>query len=186
MALRKVWCYTSPAEIDVYLLKMNKDHLRYMVGVWWGHARGDGVVEPPILFAFALWGEARGEPVDGRHAVAEVICNRAARSSSGCIDEVLLEPYQFSCFDLGDQSLQGADVVQHQTVVSCVAEAQRYLVEYNNGGPSIVSPDTTIYCTVAAGVRQFQRYLNGEKICWNFDHVVLDKRIGRHVFFREV
>lgn len=49
--------------------------------------------------SLTLWGEARGEPIEGRVAVASVIRNRArARYRGQTIAEVCLWPAQFSCW----------------------------------------------------------------------------------------
>ncbi|HDH01102.1 MAG TPA: cell wall hydrolase [Nitrospirae bacterium] len=52
------------------------------------------------LFTLCLFGEARGESIDGKIAVASVIINRLKRQSwfGKSLKEVILKPYQFSCF----------------------------------------------------------------------------------------
>ena len=47
--------------------------------------------------ALTLWGEARGEPILGKLAIACVIRNRADRRHLS-FKEVCLQPNQFSCF----------------------------------------------------------------------------------------
>jgi spore germination cell wall hydrolase CwlJ-like protein len=56
------------------------------------------------LFALAIYGEARGEPIEGKIAVASVINNRKARGGwfGGNLREVILKPRQFSCFNPED------------------------------------------------------------------------------------
>lgn len=49
------------------------------------------------VLALTVWGEARGEPVDGQVAVAWVIKNRAARRRQ-TVQKVCLAPWQFSCW----------------------------------------------------------------------------------------
>jgi spore germination cell wall hydrolase CwlJ-like protein len=52
-----------------------------------------------------VYGEARGESVDGQAAVAWVIQNRAAKGRAymgTTIKEVCLRPHQFSCWDSND------------------------------------------------------------------------------------
>lgn len=64
------------------------------------------------VVAMTLWGEARGEPVEGKMAVASVIFNRAAimaRQSDKAFGESVIEemqrvclaPAQFSCWSAG-------------------------------------------------------------------------------------
>jgi len=61
----------------------------------------------PDLLARCIWGEARGEMVEGKLAVAHVVLNRVkARSWYGkSISDVILKPRQFSCFDEDDPNL---------------------------------------------------------------------------------
>ena len=52
------------------------------------------------LLALTLWGEARGEPVEGLCAVANVIRNRVRRGAWGTTyAAVVRAPQQFSCWD---------------------------------------------------------------------------------------
>ncbi len=66
-------------------------------------APGDDTVD---ILAKTVWGEARGEPPEGREAVASVIVNRAARRPAAwwgsTIKEVCLKPWQFSCWNEND------------------------------------------------------------------------------------
>lgn len=56
------------------------------------------------IFARTIWGEARGEPLAGRHAVACVIMNRVKRGGwwGSTIKDVCLHPWQFSCWNEKD------------------------------------------------------------------------------------
>lgn len=51
-----------------------------------------------------IWQEARGEPMEGKIAVGEVIRNRTARkySSTGTVPSTVLWPFQFSGWDVHD------------------------------------------------------------------------------------
>jgi N-acetylmuramoyl-L-alanine amidase len=59
------------------------------------------------ILARTLWGEARGEPVRGKEAVAAVVMNRIARARSraggywwgNSVETVCLKPWQFSCWN---------------------------------------------------------------------------------------
>jgi N-acetylmuramoyl-L-alanine amidase len=51
--------------------------------------------------AQTIWGEARGEVLAGRYAVAHVIRNRA-RQRQRSPQAVCLQPRQFSCWNAGD------------------------------------------------------------------------------------
>jgi spore germination cell wall hydrolase CwlJ-like protein len=57
-----------------------------------------------VLFAMLIFGEARGEPKDGKTAVGWVAQNRALNPGWWGKDlrGVILKPWQFSCFNPGD------------------------------------------------------------------------------------
>lgn len=60
----------------------------------------------PIL-ARTMWGEARGDGVDGMGAVAHVVLNRRAKQKywGKSIEEVCLKRFQFSCWNQNDPNL---------------------------------------------------------------------------------
>ena len=70
---------------------------------------GDAARTADIL-ARTLWGEARGESLAGKEAVASVILNRFKKAQGaggrywwgGTIEDVCLKPYQFSCWNEND------------------------------------------------------------------------------------
>lgn len=59
------------------------------------------------LLARCIWGEGRGEKVEGKIAIAHVVLNRVrAKSWYGrSISDVILKPLQFSCFNANDSNL---------------------------------------------------------------------------------
>lgn len=61
-------------------------------------------VDDVVLLSLLVWGEARGEPVEGQIAVAYVVRNRV-RKGLRSWKQVMLQPYQFSCFNEGDPNL---------------------------------------------------------------------------------
>lgn len=56
------------------------------------------------LLTMCVYGEARGEVYEGKLAVAQVIMNRVAKGGwyGKSIKDVVLKPYQFSCFNTWD------------------------------------------------------------------------------------
>lgn len=54
-----------------------------------------------VLLGLCLWGEARGEPVEGQTAVAWVVRHRVERRRSTYPGEIL-KPWQFSSFNVSD------------------------------------------------------------------------------------
>lgn len=63
----------------------------------------DAAIKGALSDFDALWltiyGEARGEPVEGQIAVASVIRNRVGRRWGGSLRAVCLAPKQFSCWN---------------------------------------------------------------------------------------
>lgn len=61
------------------------------------------------ILARTLWGEARGETLAGKEAVACVILNRLKKAKTkgrfwwgNSLEEICLKPYQFSCWNQND------------------------------------------------------------------------------------
>lgn len=56
------------------------------------------------LLALLVWGEARGESDEGKSAVAHVVMNRWRRQGfyGNTIRDVIVKPWQFSCFNDSD------------------------------------------------------------------------------------
>ncbi|MGE5545571.1 MAG: cell wall hydrolase [Solirubrobacterales bacterium] len=98
---------------------------------------------PPVaggtvdVLARTLWGEARGEPVAGKEAVASVVLNRVARAKAaggrhwwgGTVEEVCRRPWQFSCWNPGDPNRAKIEAVtmEDRTFRTCVRIARRAL-----------------------------------------------------------
>jgi N-acetylmuramoyl-L-alanine amidase len=59
------------------------------------------------LLACFIWGEARGEKVEGKLAIVHVVLNRVKARSyyGGTIREVILKPGHVTCFKENDQNL---------------------------------------------------------------------------------
>ena len=68
-----------------------------------GGGGGGGSADDALTLARTLYGEARGEGVDGMAAVANVIMNRTQSSRyPDVVAEVCLQAWQFSCWNLKD------------------------------------------------------------------------------------
>ena len=67
-----------------------------------------GGAEDIQLLSLLVYGEARGESLDGKAGVAWVAVNRAKRRGwfGNSLKEVILKPYQFSCFLPDDPNFQ--------------------------------------------------------------------------------
>jgi len=86
------------------------------------------------ILARTLYGEARGETVRGKEAVACVILNRAKRAKDrggywwgNSIEQVCLKPWQFSCWNESDPNRQKILAVEpgHKVFDTCLRIARR-------------------------------------------------------------
>jgi spore germination cell wall hydrolase CwlJ-like protein len=91
----------------------------------------DGEVE---LLARTIYGEARGENVRGKEAVASVIVNRVKRAVErggywwgDSLGQVCQKPWQFSCWNEGDPNLKKITSVstENRAFQSCIRIARR-------------------------------------------------------------
>ncbi len=86
------------------------------------------------VLARTIYGEARGETVRGKEAVACVILNRVKRAHDrggywwgNTIEEVCLKPWQFSCWNEGDPNRAKILSVEpgHRVFDTCLRIARR-------------------------------------------------------------
>lgn len=57
------------------------------------------------IFLRTIWGEARGEGLDGMHAIANVVMNRIHSGVlwwGSSVRSICLKPWQFSCWNVND------------------------------------------------------------------------------------
>lgn len=78
------------------------------------------------LMALCIWSEARGEPLDGQHAVAWVMMNRLRRAPrfGNTLREIVLAPWQFSWFN-GRSDVEFGDLWQAIDDYTQMVEAAR-------------------------------------------------------------
>lgn len=88
------------------------------------------------IFAKTLFGEARGEPLSGIEAVANVIMNRVKHAIrignywwGKTVTEVCLKPFQFSCWNIADpnRSVLNTDLSNNKVYQICERVAKRAL-----------------------------------------------------------
>lgn len=64
------------------------------------------------LLTLCMWGEARGEGLDGMLAVGSVVLNRVREKKFGeGIRGVVLRPKQFSCFNEGEPNREKLEII---------------------------------------------------------------------------
>lgn len=73
------------------------------------------------VLARTIYGEARGEPLDGKVAVASVIINRAESGGwfGDSIKKVCLKPWQFSCWNQNDPNREEIQNVDETNRLFC-------------------------------------------------------------------
>ncbi len=126
------------------------------------------------VLARTLWGEARGEPADGREAVANVVINRARRRRTQfglTVEAVCRKPWQFSCWNANDPNRSKLERVtlSDPDFPACLDIAHRAVAGK--------LPDRT----------QDSTHYHHEAILpdWAQGHVPV-VRIGRHWFYNDV
>jgi N-acetylmuramoyl-L-alanine amidase len=124
-------------------------------------------IEDILIAARTIFGESRGEPLEGQKAVAHVILNRAKRE--GSVAAACLRPKQFSAWNLGDATRERMVTVttndpKFRTAIRAFLEAV---------DEADFPPDIFHYCTLTT-------YPS-----WAKDRVP-DLIIGNHKFFRNI
>lgn len=137
---------------------------------------------PNEILTLTLYGEARGEAIEGQIAVANVIMNRfiSNRSKYKTIIDVCLEPKQFSCWNVGDpnrvklgllvdQISEGYDVAKIDSQLAWIAAGiiSRSIRDNTKGSNHYMTTDL---------------YLSDKKPSWA-NNPKSTKVIGNHTFF---
>lgn len=130
------------------------------------------------VLARTLFGEARGETVRGKEAVAGVILNRVARARAhggywwgNTIEEVCVKPWQFSCWNENDPNRAKVEAVQpgHKVFDTCLRIARRAV----SGALEDVTRGATHYHTRDVT----PPWSRGRPVCAEY---------GRHLFYNDV
>jgi N-acetylmuramoyl-L-alanine amidase len=137
-----------------------------------------------------VWGEARGQPVQGQQAVARVVLNRAAARTpsgkpqwwGGSIEEVITKPWQFSCWNENDPNAPGCRDLRDRLLrgpqaALSASEAQAYAAALAvlNGAPDPTGGATHYFNPKA--VKRPPKWADGKEP---------DVIIGAHHFYRGV
>jgi len=139
-------------------------------------------VEDVDTLARTLWGEARGEPRDGKIAIAWVILNRYWQEFHGAqtITEVCRAPWQFSCWNADDpnhaQLLLANDATpgfqECMQIANLVARP-----DSNQAQPPDPTNGATHYHTIGR-----PSWAKTWPPSWVLDHAP-SARIGQHLFY---
>ncbi|MBP5856272.1 cell wall hydrolase [Marivibrio halodurans] len=130
------------------------------------------------LLARTVWGEARGEPVRGREAVAACVMNRVALATARGghwwgtnVVAVCRAPWQFACWNEGDPNREQLLAVDRADPVfqSCLRIARRAV------RGALIDP--------TGGATH---YHHEDMLPWWAKGRAPTCRIGRHVFYRDI
>ena len=123
-----------------------------------------------VLAVLTVWMEARGEPPEGRAAVAEVIRNRTEQrfQSDGTLVGTLFHPYAFSCWNTKDaQRVVALKLLEDSPLIAECREAWGTALGGSNYGlgavsyfnPAVVVPDwaETMVMTAEIGRHRFYK-----------------------------
>ncbi len=155
--------------------------MRYILGIIAAYLgfrllkKGYDMTQPQdIYMAKTIWGEARGEGAVGMQAVANVIMNRVDRGGwyGASIKDVVLKPYQFSCWNdtdpnrakldkltVADLQSSGALQIAQQVINGQLPDITGGATEYHNKN---ILPD------------------------WDYSKLKQTVQIGNHIFYRSI
>lgn len=124
------------------------------------------------LTARTIWGEARGEGIRGMQAVANVIRNRVKAGSwyGQTYEDVVLKPYQFSCWNENDPNFSKIWTVDESDVQFSNAKGIAKLA-YNGD-----------LLDITGGATHYHRA--GATPNWAF-YMQKTAVIGNHIFYKE-
>jgi len=97
-------------------------------------------------WTLTVWGEARGEPFQGKKAVAFVILNRAIKRNQS-IKDVCLAAQQFSCWNVNDPNYKLINNPKFNINTSSMVDIIEVIHEAL-GNANDPTKGSTHYCTV--------------------------------------
>ena len=155
--------------------------MRYILGIIAAYLgfrllkKGYDMTQPQdIYMAKTIWGEARGEGAVGMQAVANVIMNRVDRGGwyGASIKDVVLKPYQFSCWNATDPNRAKLDKL---TVADLQSSGALQIAQQVINGQL---PDITGGAT---------EYHNKNILPdWDYSKLKQTVQIGNHIFYRSI
>ena len=155
--------------------------MRYILGIIAAYLgfrllkKGYDMTQPQdIYMAKTIWGEARGEGSVGMQAVANVIMNRVDRGGwyGASIKDVVLKPYQFSCWNATDPNRAKLDKL---TVADLQSSGALQIAQQVINGQL---PDITGGAT---------EYHNKNILPdWDYSKLKQTVQIGNHIFYRSI
>lgn len=159
-------------------------HLVVPVTRWKAKQVEAGLISPPILGPLVVFGEADGESPAGQLAVTQVILNRAVMRDEDHVDKALLQPKQFSCLNVNDQSLWRVNSVTTARVKELTINFQQAVGAFEIGELQSEVGNATFYMTSRCWEAVAMSWARGSGT-WDLHKMVPRGQVGRHVFFAE-
>jgi len=137
---------------------------------------------PDEVLALTIWGEARGESVEGQIAVANVIMNRWKNNLGKykTVTDVCLEPRQFSCWNESDPNRTRINKLMSQISRGVIPQELKQQLYIARGILGFNLVDNT------RGSRHYitaKLYDSENRPRWAKTPITDPVRIGNHVFF---
>jgi spore germination cell wall hydrolase CwlJ-like protein len=130
-----------------------------------------------LILARTIYGEAAGEPDQGKRAVAQVVMNRASSGRySKNVADVCLQPSQFSCWNANDPNRSKIIDLQpndDETFYLCFTIAGDALA----GDIKVLTPAVMHY---------FADYISKPSWVLRSPDAFMEKKIGHHLFYRGI
>lgn len=130
-----------------------------------------------LILARTIYGEAAGEPDQGKRAVAQVVMNRASSGRySKSVADVCLQPSQFSCWNANDPNRSKIIDLQpndDETFYLCFTIAGDALA----GDIKVLTPAVMHY---------FADYISKPSWVLRSPDAFMEKKIGHHLFYRGI
>jgi uncharacterized protein (TIGR02594 family) len=130
-----------------------------------------------LILARTIYGEAAGEPDEGKRAVAQVVMNRAASGRyPQSVTGVCLQPSQFSCWNANDPNrnkIIGLQPNGDKVFNVCFAIAGDALA----GNINVLTPAVMHY---------FADYISKPSWVLRSPNAFMEKKIGHHLFYRGI
>jgi len=139
---------------------------------------------PDEVLALTIWGEARGESIEGQVAVANVVMNRYKSNLEKykTVADVCLEPKQFSCWNKNDPNYPKLIELGNKIVINGEDKADKILSQCLYIARGVMSFKLNDNTGSARNYMTKTLFYSDKKPSWA-NPVTTPKVIGSHIFF---
>lgn len=138
---------------------------------------------PQEIMALTIWGEARGEPIEGQIAVGNVIFNRWIENKDKykTVKEVCLQPKQFSCWNERDSNRSKLLILINEIINHKHHDRILDQCLFITGG--ILRGQLLDNTKVAKFYMTKKLFNSSDRPEWSYSIIGISSQIGNHVFF---